>query len=91
MKVKITDYGLSGNSKYFVNYKVFDIDKDTLNKLKERIEDEMKVESGELVLTVYFDEGYFPFGSEESKYRTQDFIEREEIEMTAYLLGILED
>lgn len=91
MKVKIIDYGLSDNSKYFVTYRVFDIDKNTLNKLKERIEDEIKIKSGELFLTVYFDEGYFPFGSDESKFRRQDFIDREEIEMTAYLLGILED
>jgi hypothetical protein len=92
MKVKITDYGLSDNSKkYYVIYRVFDIDKTTLNKLKNRIEDELEVKSGELFLTVYFDEGYFPFGSEESKFRMQDFMAREEIEMTAYLLGILED
>lgn len=91
MKVKIIDYGLSDNSKYFVTYRVFDIDKNNLNKLKERIEDEINIKSGELFLTVYFDEGYFPFGSDESKFRRQDFIDREEIEMTAYLLGILED
>jgi len=91
MKIKITDYGLSDNSKYFVTYKVFDIDKNTLNKLKERVEDEIEIKSGELFLKVYFDEGYFPFGSDESKFRTHDFIAREEIEMTAYLLSILED
>jgi len=91
MKVKITDYGLSENSKYFVTYRVFDVDKNTLNKLKERIEDEIEIKSRELFLTVYFDEGYFPFRSDESKFRTEDFIAREEIEMTAYLLGILED
>ncbi|HML04163.1 MAG TPA: DUF5750 family protein [Methanobacterium sp.] len=91
MKVQVTEYGRSVNSKYFVTYRVFDIDKTTLNKLKERIEDEIEIKSGELFLTVYFDEGYFPFGSDESKFRTQDFIDREEIEMIAYLLGILED
>lgn len=91
MNVKIMDYGLSENSKYFVTYRVFDIDKKTLDKLKDRVKDELEVKSGELFLTVYFDEGYFPFGSDESKFRRQDFIVREEIEMMAYLLSILED
>ena len=91
MQVKVMDYGLSKNSKYFVTYRVFDVNESTLNKLKNHIEDKVEVKSGELFLTVYFDEGYFPFGSDESKYRREDFVAREEIEMTAYLLGILED
>ncbi|MEN4018076.1 MAG: DUF5750 family protein [Methanobacterium sp.] len=91
MKVKVMDYGLLENSKYFVTYRVFDIDKKTLNKLKDRVKDEVDVKSGELLLTVYFDEGYFPFGSDEYRFRRQDFIAREEIEMMAYLLSILED
>ena len=92
MEVKIIGYGPSKDSKkYYVKYRVFDIDKNTLNKLKDRVEDEIEIKSGELYLTVYFDEGYFPFGSDESKFRRQDFVAREEIEMTAYLLSILED
>jgi hypothetical protein len=93
MEVKIIDYGSPSkdSKKYYVKYSVFDIEKNTLNKLKDRVEDETEVKDGELFLTVYFDEGYFPFGSDESKFRRQDFIAREEIEMTAYLLSILED
>ncbi len=92
MEVKITDYGLSEDpKKYYVKYRVFGIDKGTLDKLENKIEDKTEVKSGELVITIYFDEGYFPFGSDESRYRRQDFIAREEIEMTAYLLSILED
>jgi len=62
-----------------------------LDKLKDRVKDELEVKSGELFSTVYFDESYFPFGSDESKFRRQDFIVREKIEMMAYLLSILED
>ena len=92
MQVKIIDYGLLKDSKkYYVKYRVFDINENTLNKLKDRVEDKLEVKSGELFLTVYFDEGYFPFGSDESKFRRHDFIAREEIEMTAYLVSILED
>lgn len=92
MQVKVLNYGrLEDSNKYFVTYRIFDINKKTLNKLKDLIKDEFKVKSEELLLTVYFDEEYFPFGSDESKYRRQDFVAREEIEMTAYLLSILED
>lgn len=92
MKVKIVDYGASRNSKkYYVTYKITDIDEESINKLKNRIEEELTSKSGELYLTTYFDKKYFPFMSEESKYRTEDFIAREEIEMWTYLVSLLED
>lgn len=90
MKVKVIDYGQTEN-RYYVTYRIFDIDKKTLETLKDRVEDQVEVKKEDLYLTVYFDEGYFPFGSDESKFRREDFIAREEIEMTAYLLDILED
>jgi hypothetical protein len=92
MKVKIVDYGVSDNpKKYYVTYKITDIDEESINKLKNRVEEELNFKSGDLYLTVYFNEGYYPFGSEESKYRSEDFIAREEIEMWAYLVSLLED
>ncbi|MGZ7044070.1 MAG: DUF5750 family protein [Methanobacterium sp.] len=91
MKVKIIDYGLSKDSKYFVTYRIYDINQDWLTKLKNRVEDKMKIKDGELYITVYFQKDFFPFASDESSCRMEDFISREEIEMTAYLLGILED
>ena len=40
MEVKITDYGLSEDpKKYYVKYRVFGIDKGTLDKLENKIED----------------------------------------------------
>jgi hypothetical protein len=92
MKVKIVDYGVSDDSKkYYVTYKITDIDEESINKLKNRVEEELYCKSGELYLTMYFDENYYPFKSEESKYRTEDFVSREEIEMWAYLVSLLED
>lgn len=92
MKVKIVDYGVSDDpKKYYVTYKIIDIDKESMNKLKNRVEEELDFKSGDLYLTAYFDEEYYPFGSEESKYRSEDFIAREEIEMWAYLTSLLED
>lgn len=92
MLVKVTDYGfLRKLDKYYVVYKISDIKEETKNKLKERIIDEIIEKSGILYLTTYFDKDYFPFKSEESRLHPADFIAREEIEMTAYLLDILED
>jgi len=92
MKVKIVDYGASEDpQKYYVTYKISDIDEESINKLKNRVEEELSFKSGELYLTAYFDKEIYPFGSEESKYRTEDFISREEIEMWAYLVSLLED
>lgn len=92
MQVKITDFGFSKTSgKHYVIYKIIDITEEIKNKLKERVEDELTDKSGNLYLTLYFDEKYFPFKSDEASWRMADFIAREEIEMTAYLLSILED
>ncbi len=92
MKVKIVDYGVSDDpKKYYVTYKITDIDEKSINKLKNRVEEELDFKSGNLYLKAYFNEEYYPFQSEESKYRSEDFIAREEIEMWAYLMGLLED
>ena len=92
MKVKIVDYGVSDDpKKYYVTYKITDIDEESINKLKNRVEEELDFKSGDLYLTAYFNKEYYPFGSEESKYRSEDFIAREEIEMWTYLMSLLED
>ncbi|MGB9936987.1 MAG: DUF5750 family protein [Methanobacterium sp.] len=92
MKVKIAGYGQSEDSnKYFVTYRIFDINEEIRKKLETRLKDDLIIKSNDLFLTVYFDPKYFPFGSEEYKYRREDFIAREEIEMLAYLLGVLEE
>jgi hypothetical protein len=92
MKVKVFDYGVSDDpKKYYVTYKITDIDEESINKLKNRVEEKLDFKSGDLYLTAYFNKEYYPFGSEESKYRSEDFIAREEIEMWAYLMSLLED
>lgn len=92
MKVKVVDYGVSDNpEKYYVTYEITDIDEESINKLKNRVEEELDFKSGDLYLTAYFNKEYYPFGSEESKYRSEDFIAREEIEMWTYLMSLLED
>ena len=92
MKVKVVNYGVSDDpKKYYVTYKITDIDEESINKLENRVEEELDFKSGDLYLTAYFNKEYYPFGSEESKYRSEDFIAREEIEMWTYLMSLLED
>ncbi len=85
------EYGFSEDyAEYYVTYKVTDLNAKTLFKLKERLEDPVKVVCNDLYLTTYFEENYYPFKSEESKKNPDDFVAREEIEMLAYLLDLLE-
>ncbi|MBM4240892.1 MAG: hypothetical protein FJ150_04430 [Euryarchaeota archaeon] len=92
MEVKIVDYGISPDSKeYYISFKVSGIDYETLNKLLERLTEDVTERSGELYIKLYFKKEYFPLGSHEAKYKLEDYIAREEIEMMAYLSSLLED
>ena len=92
MDVKIVDYGVSlPSQRYYVTYRVTGIDPETRKKLEERVEEETTSEKEDLLIKIYFDEKYYPLGSQEAQYKLEDFIAREEIEMTAYLTGLLED
>jgi hypothetical protein len=92
MDVKIVDYGVSMPSqRYYVTYRVTGLDPETRKKLEERVEEENTSEKEDLLIKIYFDEKYYPLGSQEAQYKLEDFIAREEIEMTAYLTGLLED
>jgi hypothetical protein len=92
MDVRIIDYGFSEEFKsYYVTYQVAGLDEKSLDKLKRNLEDPTEVKCNELYLTTYFEEKFYPLGSDEAKNRLNDFIAREEIEMTAYLTDLLED
>ncbi|HOI71944.1 MAG TPA: hypothetical protein PLC38_06625 [Methanobacterium sp.] len=92
MEVNVAEYGFSEeNRSYYVTYQVANLDPEEIGKLTLRLEDPVVVKSGDLFLTVYFQEKYYPFKSEEAKRNPEDFIAREELEMTAYLLDLLED
>ncbi|MCK9151207.1 DUF5750 family protein [Methanobacterium alcaliphilum] len=92
MQVKVLDYGFDEEKELnYVKYRVIDIDSISQKKLMDELEEETEIISGELVLTVYFEKEYFPFGSQEATIRMDDFIAREEIEMTVFLSGVLED
>lgn len=90
MQVKIHDYGKDEDD-YYVIYRVTGLDLGELEKLKEKVEGSVEIRNTDLFITNYFEEKYFPFGSEAAHMRTEDFIAREEIEMTVYLTSLLED
>ena len=91
-KVKITDYGFSDSLKrYYVTYHVTGLEEEDFSNLTQLLEDPVMVRGNEIFLNVYFDEEYYPFRTEDSQSRLDDYLAREEIEMTAYLLDLLED
>lgn len=92
MEVKVAEYGFSEEyNSYYVTYQVKNLDPEELNELKKRLEDPLVVKGDELFLTVYFQEKFYPFKSEEAHINPEDFLAREELEMAAYILGVLED
>ncbi len=92
IKVKILENGFSDEDKsYYVTYQVTNLDRDNLNKLIKRLEDPSEIRGDHLYITIYFEEKFYPFKSEESKINPQDFLAREELEMTAYLIDLLKD
>jgi hypothetical protein len=91
MKVEISDYGSDEKNNYYVVYKVIGLSQIDMKKLQTKVEGNVNFNNDEMIITTYFEEKYFPFGSEAAHCRIEDFIAREEIEMTLYLTSILED
>jgi hypothetical protein len=92
LQVKIIDYGFSDSLKrYFVTYHVTGIEKEDLSKLTQQLEDPITIKGDEIYLNVYFEKEYYPFGTVDSQSRIEDYLAREEIEMAAYLLELLEE
>lgn len=89
MIVRISDFGCS--EKNFVKYEIFQLTQNQINYLKENLDEDMVVDENKLTLTMYFDDKLYPFQSNVSKTRLDDFIAREEIEMAMFLSGFLED
>jgi uncharacterized protein DUF5750 len=97
MEVKVENYG-SGEkfdsedkNMSFVTYKVSGLDSASLEFLKENLEGKIEIKDDLLYITIFYDNELFPFHSDEAKLKTDDFIAREEIEMTVFLSSFLED
>lgn len=90
MIVKISDYGKIGD-KNFIVYLVNDLTSNQMNFLNENLEEETEIDENTLKLKMYFDDKLYPFQSDVAKFRLDDFIAREEIEMNVFLSSFLED
>jgi hypothetical protein len=90
MIVKVSDYGEKEGDN-FVEYMVLGLSPDQLNFLDENLIEETEVNGNTLMLKMHFDDELYPFQSEAAKFRLDDFIVREEIEMNIFLSSFLED
>lgn len=92
MRVKVFDYGFDeGACRNYVKYRVSGLDPESIAKLQKRLEEDTEIEGDDMIITVYYEREYYPFGSEEARIRMEDFIAREEIEMTVFLTSVLQD
>lgn len=89
MDVKIVDY--SQGDKNYVDYEVKGLTDNQLDFIKNNLDEELTIDNGVLKIRMYFDDDIFPFKSDESKVRLNDFIAREEIEMNVFLSSFLEN
>lgn len=90
MIVNISDYGKADRGN-FVEYSVSGLSNDQIDYLKDNLDEEITVNEDILTLTMHFDDTLYPFQSDVAKFRLDDFIAREEIEMAVFLSGFLED
>lgn len=89
MLVKITDYNQGEVN--FVTYQVSDLSLEQLNFLKDNLGEETDIVGDDLLIKMYFEDGLYPFQSDVAKFRIDDFVAREEIEMNIFLSSFLED
>ncbi|MEE1336073.1 DUF5750 family protein [Methanobrevibacter sp.] len=90
MIVNISDYGDMGDKK-FIEYSVSGLSEMQLDYLKTNLNEDIVVKDDVLTLTMHFSDELYPFQSDVAKIRLDDFIAREEIEMTVFLSSFLED
>lgn len=89
MIVKITDYDQSEIN--FVEYQVSELSFEQLEYLNHNLDEETVIVDKTLIIKMYFEKELYPFQSDVSKFRLDDFIAREEIEMGVFLASFLED
>jgi hypothetical protein len=92
MEVKIVDYGFSDDfGKNFITYRIKGLENEQLAKLQTRLEDPIVIRGDEIYLSTYFEKEFYPFHTTDAQNRMDDYVAREEIEMSAYILDLLEE
>lgn len=89
MDVNITDYGQGEVN--FVEYNVHGLSSAQIEYLNENLEEQTSIEGDNLLIRMFFDDELYPFQSDVAKFRLEDFISREEIEMNVFLSSVLQD
>ena len=90
MDVRIVDYG-DFEDKKFIEYHILGLSESQMAFLDENLIENTEFEGDVLKITMYFEEWLYPFQSDAAKFRMDDFISREEIEMNVFLSSFLED
>ncbi|MBR4447539.1 DUF5750 family protein [Methanobrevibacter sp.] len=90
MIVKILDYGEENNQK-FIEYGVLGLTLNQMEFLNENLEEKTAIDDDTFKLKMYFSRELYPFQSDVAKYRLDDFMAREEIEMNIFLSSFLDD
>ncbi len=90
MDVKITNYG-SVDERKFVEYDVSGLSETQREFLDINLDEQTEIDGNLLKITMYFEDWLYPFQSDVAKFRLDDFISREEIEMNVFLSSFLED
>ncbi|MDR2967040.1 MAG: hypothetical protein LBU74_03730 [Methanobacteriaceae archaeon] len=77
MEVKVDDYGEVNDieddrNMSFITYKVSNLDKKSLDYLKENLEGKIKIANDYLYITIFYEENMFPFQSNEAKMKMDD-------------------
>jgi len=90
MIVKISNYGKL-DDKNFIEYEVNGLSASQMSFLDKNLEDETEINGDSLKIKMYFEDMLYPFQSDVAKFRLDDFIAHEEIEMNLFLSSFLED
>ena len=90
MIVKVSDYGEHDKGK-FVEYSVFELSEGQLKFLDENLDEDTQIDEDILKVKMFFEDDLYPFQSDVAQFRLDDFIAREEIEMTFFLTSFLDD
>ena len=90
MKVKIFDYG-SDEKNYYVVYKVTGLNPDEEERLQGNVEGNVEIREENVSSPHILKKNIILLEVKHAQCRIEDFIAREEIEMTVYLTSVLED
>lgn len=89
MEVKITEYN---NENTTITYEISAIDNKSLEYLYKNLnEEDMEKTGDKLKFKIHYKKELYPFQSQESQLKINDYIAREEIEIKYYIESFLED